>query len=628
MRNKFMRKMRKVSAVVLSFALCLGFAITASAADRTFYLSPNGNGAFYALEVYLKATSYWDGFSPTIPGGTSSDYYLLNGDDITLSKNMLPGGAVKLSAPLATGGTLQATVQESELMTSYGVTPLDGKSTTLKVSGREGYTNELYSGYSLIRTNDLIWHGKLVFSDPTKNPTSLGLDTTKILGYDFGNSNVVIEKITTLNKTTTAQYPNTTATPPKTVYFDKLDTTALNAPRITTVSGSKTFDVDKVIDLRAYVNNGMGFSLSDKTDLLGAQNFRLTLRLKEKYTGYTGTAYFQTDIVSEPYSFLLNNGATSVTITPPASYFYNERWAGAYGTDAVLSTALFRSMPAMTDITLMFTPGTGAIYPGGTPTPVPTPSPTPTPTPSSPSDENVDTGASDDLALNWDTVTLNPGATMYLVSADNTAKWYTSNKNVVTVYTSGKIKAVRAGTATIKAKNASGDEAVCVVTVKPSTKPITSFKLKNTTGTVYVGSQYAIGKYTLSPTGYTDTISWTTSDPTVASVDQKGTVNVVGTGKATITAITSSGRQSYCVLTAKNPTISLKASSGTVRTGGRLNISLSAKPASSTVTFESMNESIAIVNSSGVVTGVNPGTTKIEITSSKGIVKMFTITVS
>ncbi len=108
--------------------------------------------------------------------------------------------------------------------------------------------------------------------------------------------------------------------------------------------------------------------------------------------------------------------------------------------------------------------------------------------------------------------------------------WATSNKSVVSV-SSGKIKALKKGSATITASfkyNGKTYKATCKVTVSNPSISLSKTKISLEKG------QTATLKATVKPSG--GTVKWTTSNSKVATVNSKGKITAKALGKATITA--------------------------------------------------------------------------------------------
>lgn len=121
------------------------------------------------------------------------------------------------------------------------------------------------------------------------------------------------------------------------------------------------------------------------------------------------------------------------------------------------------------------------------------------------------------------TATLTPIATL------DTLSWTSSNTKVATVSSTGKVTAKGAGTATITVKTTKGKTASVKVTVK---KAVTKLTASYSSRTIKVDQ---IVKATVKANGYAGTLKWTSSNPSVVTVDQNGNITGVKAGKATVT---------------------------------------------------------------------------------------------
>ena len=88
------------------------------------------------------------------------------------------------------------------------------------------------------------------------------------------------------------------------------------------------------------------------------------------------------------------------------------------------------------------------------------------------------------------------------------------------------------------------------VTVTAAPKPATSVTLNKDATTIYTGADETLVA-TVLPADTTDTLSWTSSNPAVATVDTNGKVTAVAPGTATITA-TAGSQSDSCVVTVEN----------------------------------------------------------------------------
>ena len=122
--------------------------------------------------------------------------------------------------------------------------------------------------------------------------------------------------------------------------------------------------------------------------------------------------------------------------------------------------------------------------------------------------------------------------------------WESSNTSVATVDANGLVTAVSAGTATITA-TADGKSATCTVTVTAATVPVTGVTLSQTQASLYYNRtpNTLTLTATVAPDNATNqAVTWTSSDSTVAAVDQNGVVTALARGTAVITATAADGR--------------------------------------------------------------------------------------
>ncbi|GHV11094.1 hypothetical protein FACS1894219_01690 [Clostridia bacterium] len=166
------------------------------------------------------------------------------------------------------------------------------------------------------------------------------------------------------------------------------------------------------------------------------------------------------------------------------------------------------------------------------------------------------------LTLNTYTLTLNAGQSAYLTAtitptnAENkTVTWTSSNTNVATVSSTGVVTAQNInGYATITATTSNGLTKNVAVNVLQSVLP-TGITLYPTALTLEIG-QISPVTATLTPNNVTDkTVTWTSSNPNIASVSNIGAVSAISAGTATITATTVNGLTKSINVTV-NPKIS------------------------------------------------------------------------
>ncbi|MGN0464950.1 MAG: Ig-like domain-containing protein [Lachnospiraceae bacterium] len=205
-----------------------------------------------------------------------------------------------------------------------------------------------------------------------------------------------------------------------------------------------------------------------------------------------------------------------------------------------------------------------------------------------------------------------------------------SNRNVVGVTSSGKIIARRNGTAKVTVWSAGNWKKKAVITVKVGT-PVTSVVFDKTKYTGYVGKTLQL-KTSVSPKSSTiKSVSYTSSNPSVAKVDSKGKVTFLKNGTATITAKAKDGsdKKATCSITVKTlaTKVSLNKTSYTGYVGKTLQLTATVSPktvSTKTVSYTSSNSSVAKVDSKGKVTFLKNGTATITAKTTDGSKKTAT----
>ena len=156
------------------------------------------------------------------------------------------------------------------------------------------------------------------------------------------------------------------------------------------------------------------------------------------------------------------------------------------------------------------------------------------------------------------TVTINPET-----AKEVKVTWSSSDEKIATVDETGKVTAVGAGEATITAK-AGGKEATCKVTVKV---PVESITLDKTSLTLKEGAT-AVLVATVKPDDATDkTVTWSSSDETIATVDNNGKVTGIKEGEATVTA-KAGDKTATCKVTVSNYVFTIDPTEVTVSGNG------------------------------------------------------------
>lgn len=136
-------------------------------------------------------------------------------------------------------------------------------------------------------------------------------------------------------------------------------------------------------------------------------------------------------------------------------------------------------------------------------------------------------------------------------ASNKEVRWTTSDATVATVTYQGEIVAKGLGTVTIKVATVDGNkQAECQVTVVPALQaPAEGILLNKLVSTIAIGAtDYPIVKIYPSGTA-TQTLTWTSSNTSVATVNQKGEVTGIAKGTSAITVKTQDNKTvSYLVI--------------------------------------------------------------------------------
>ena len=239
------------------------------------------------------------------------------------------------------------------------------------------------------------------------------------------------------------------------------------------------------------------------------------------------------------------------------------------------------------------------------------------------------------VSLNKQTLSLVEGnsetltATVAPSDATNKAvSWKSSDASVASVDNSGKVTAVKAGSATITVTTTDGSKtATCSVTVTAKTIEVNNVGLDKSEMEMVAGDSYQF-TVTLKPDNASDkTLSWSSSDENVATVDNTGKVTAVSEGKVTITVKTSNPAQSAsCDITVKAasiPVTGVNIDSWIINLGVNETaaIAYTIQPEDATnkeVTFSSDNTDVVAVDSEGTLVGVSSGSAKVTVTTVDG----------
>ncbi len=214
---------------------------------------------------------------------------------------------------------------------------------------------------------------------------------------------------------------------------------------------------------------------------------------------------------------------------------------------------------------------------------------------------------------------------------DQTVEWSSSNDKVAVVDENGVVTGVGEGYADITAKtNDGGFEATCRVTVeKKPTVSVNGIKFTLSENNIFVGDTRELVPV-ITPADATDkSVSWRSTDESVAEVNEKGVVTGKTEGYAFIIARTNDGGlEAKCRVNVSERPAEVKHVNGvavraelTVVEGGTWTLTPVITPSDAddkTVTWSSSAEGIATVDDHGVVTGVKEGSANITVKTNDG----------
>ena len=218
--------------------------------------------------------------------------------------------------------------------------------------------------------------------------------------------------------------------------------------------------------------------------------------------------------------------------------------------------------------------------------------------------------------------------------------WFTSTASIASVNDSGVISAVAPGTTVVSAVSEGVAGQASMAVMPPPPTPIATVSVTVNPSAILVG-QTARATATLqdssgNPIG--GTVTWESSDLSVATVDATGGVKAVGLGNAMIKG-SSQGKSASSALSVSAPapvpvaSVSVSPATSSLLVGATVQLSAVTRDANNNVltgrvvAWSSANAGIALVNSNGLVSAVSAGTTQITA-SSEGNSSSATISVS
>ena len=235
------------------------------------------------------------------------------------------------------------------------------------------------------------------------------------------------------------------------------------------------------------------------------------------------------------------------------------------------------------------------------------------------------------------TVQLALNATLQLtatVTPEAAVTWKSSKKSVATVDEKGLVTPHKPGKATITAK-AGGKTAKVTVKVFDPAKPTKLTVNQGKKATLDIDRTLKLTAK-LQPATAKSALTFKSSKPKVATVDESGLVKPLKEGTTKITITAKANKKAKATITVKvvDPYKPTKISfsngkSATLKPGDTLKLGTVLSPATarSTLTFKSSKKSVATVDANGNVKALKAGTAKITVTASNNKKAKATFTV-
>lgn len=205
-----------------------------------------------------------------------------------------------------------------------------------------------------------------------------------------------------------------------------------------------------------------------------------------------------------------------------------------------------------------------------------------------------------------------------------TVTWMSSDESIVTVDTTGTVRAIGEGIATVSAVSDDPDCSASVSCQIVVGKAVMSIRFADAKSTMNLNSSQSIKTEVLPADAANKKLAWESTDPNVAAVDANGRVCAVGNGIADIicSATDGTGVKQTIRITVITPVSGIVPSQreGFILVGGTAKLSVTVNPENATnkeVKWET-DSSCVTVSADGVITGVRTGTATVTATAKDG----------
>lgn len=200
-------------------------------------------------------------------------------------------------------------------------------------------------------------------------------------------------------------------------------------------------------------------------------------------------------------------------------------------------------------------------------------------------------------------------------------RWKSSKSSVVRVDAAGGLVAKKPGKATLTL-SAGGKKAHCEVQV---VAPVRRVRLPQKTLALVAGKTASLTAVATTTNGSKAKLVWSSSNPDVAAVSQKGRVRAVAPGSAKITVKAENGKKAVLAVQVRTQAITLKKVGvkglpTVMAVGDSADVTARLNPATATgvvVKWQSSNRAVLAVDAAGTVTALAPGRATITLRAGK-----------
>ena len=215
------------------------------------------------------------------------------------------------------------------------------------------------------------------------------------------------------------------------------------------------------------------------------------------------------------------------------------------------------------------------------------------------------------------------------IAQTNSLVFQNVNGSTTGTYHSFKLTVLKAGMYTVTCRvnyyesnsgyHSKTNTATYTITVKEVPK-VVSISIPSSLS-LYIGANYSFSPV-IYETGASTTLTWSSSNPAVVTVNAKGVLNAVGLGDATISCVAHNGVTATCQVHVDpiwTTGITLDRTSCQLQKNETIKLNATVIPANATlrdITWTSSNESVATVTQDGTVTGLSAGVCDIKAMAS------------